>query len=123
MISNRVAVAVLLLVAPGFFGASPAAGSAFEEAVGFGAETPGGQGGRVIKVTNLEASGPGSLAEALQAEGPRIVVFEVGGVINLGGRSLRIQNPFVTVAGQTAPSPGISVIRGGIGITTHDVVL
>jgi hypothetical protein len=56
------------------------------------------------------------------AKGPRIVVFEVGGVIDLGGRSLKIAEPFLTIAGQTAPSPGITLIRGGIGISTHDVL-
>lgn len=96
---------------------------AFPGAVGFGAETAGGRGGRVIKVTNLEASGPGSLAEAVEAKGPRIVVFEVGGVIDLNASVLKISEPFLTIAGQTAPSPGVSIIRGGVGIMTHDVVI
>jgi hypothetical protein len=77
----------------------------------------------VIKVTTLAASGPGSLAEALQAKGPRIVVFEVGGVIDLGAKAVRISEPFLTVAGQTAPRPGITLIRGGITITAHDVLI
>ena len=85
--------------------------------------TSGGKGGQIIRVTSLEARGPGSLAEALAAKGPRIIVFEVAGVIDLDRHSLRIAEPFVTVAGQTAPSPGVTLIRGGIGITTHDVVL
>ena len=46
--------------------------------------------------------------------GPRIIVFEVGGVIDLGRRTLMIEAPFLTIAGQTAPSPGITLIRGGI---------
>lgn len=96
---------------------------AFPGAVGFGSETPGGRGGRVIKVTTLAASGPGSLADAVQAKGPRIVVFEVGGAIDLNGKVLKIAEPFLTIAGQTAPSPGISIIRGGVGISTHDVVV
>lgn len=87
----------------------------------FGVHTPAGFGGRVIKVTNLEASGEGSLAWALAQSGPRIVVFEVGGVIDLGGRTIGIDHPFVTLAGQTAPSPGITLIRGGLVIRTHDV--
>lgn len=97
--------------------------TAFPGAVGFGSETPGGRGGRVLKVTNLNASGPGSLADALHAKGPRIVVFEVGGIIDLDAKVLKISEPFVTVAGQTAPSPGITLIRGGVGISTHDVVI
>jgi pectate lyase len=85
--------------------------------------TSGGRGGEIIRVTNLDAAGPGSLRAALEAAGRRIVVFEVGGVIDLGKQSLQIKNPNVTVAGQTAPSPGITIIKGGIGIQTHDVIL
>ncbi len=97
--------------------------SAFPGAIGFGTETPGGRGGRIIKVTTLNASGPGSFAAAVQTKGPRIIVFEVGGVIDLGAKVVNISEPFVTIAGQTAPSPGISLIRGGVGISTHDVVI
>ncbi|MAS93905.1 MAG: pectate lyase [Verrucomicrobiales bacterium] len=85
--------------------------------------TRGGEGGRIIRVTTLESEGKGSLRNALWEKGPRIVVFEVGGVINLKGRSLNISEPFVTVAGQSAPEPGITIIRGGIGVATHDVIL
>lgn len=96
---------------------------AFEGAVGWAAVTVGGRGGSVIKVTSLAANGPGSLREALAQAGPRIVVFEVGGVIDLEGKELRIAEPFVTIAGQTAPSPGITLIKGGIVIGTHDVII
>jgi len=96
---------------------------AFSGAAGFGVETRGGRGGTVIKVTTLNADGPGSLREALSAKGPRIVVFEVGGVIDLGRKGLGIREPFLTVAGETAPPPGITIIRGGISVTTHDVVI
>ena len=89
----------------------------------FGINTPGGRGGRVIRVTNLLASGQGSLDAALSASGPRIVVFEVGGVIDLNKTRLNIREPYVTVAGQTAPSPGITIIRGAIFIQTHDVIM
>ncbi|MDE2830780.1 MAG: right-handed parallel beta-helix repeat-containing protein [Gemmatimonadota bacterium] len=89
----------------------------------FGMNTPGGRGGRVIRVTNLSASGQGSLNEALSASGPRIVVFEVGGAIDLNKAQLTISEPYVTVAGQTAPSPGITIIRGAIFIETHDVIV
>jgi pectate lyase len=104
-------------------GAQPDRRKAFADAVGWAAYTPGGRGGRILRVTNLDAGGPGSFAEAVGAKGPRIVVFEVGGVIDLGGRSIRITEPYVTIAGQTAPSPGITFIRGGIGIQTHDVIV
>ncbi|MFM8338200.1 MAG: pectate lyase, partial [Opitutaceae bacterium] len=52
---------------------------AFPGAEGWAANTPGGRGGRIIRVTTLAAEGPGSLSEALATRGPRIVVFEVGG--------------------------------------------
>lgn len=89
----------------------------------FSVETPGGRDGRIIKVTNLDRSGPGSLAAALAESGPRIIVFEVAGIIDLERGDLKIREPFVTVAGQTAPSPGITLIRGGLKIQTHDVRL
>jgi pectate lyase len=88
------------------------------------AKTVGGRGGRIIRVTTLAASGPGSLREALEATGPRIVVFEVAGQIDMGTATLDIKNPFVTIAGQTAPSPGVTLIRGkGLAIHTHDVIV
>jgi hypothetical protein len=83
--------------------------------------TEGGKDGRIIRVTTLAKDGPGSLAEALAVNGKRIIVFEVGGAIDLGRSSLRIAEPFVTIAGQTAPSPGITLLRGGIDVLTHDV--
>jgi hypothetical protein len=85
--------------------------------------TRGGAGGRVIRVTSLAKEGPGTLAEALAAKGPRIIVFEVAGAIDLQRSVLAITEPQVTVAGQTAPSPGITLVRGGIDVKTHDVIL
>jgi len=96
---------------------------AFPGAQGWAAHTPGGRGGRIVRVTTLAAEGPGSFAEAVNAKGPRIVVFEVGGVIDLGVKTLRITEPFLTIAGQTAPAPGVTLIRGGIDIATHDVIV
>lgn len=96
---------------------------AFPGALGWAAQTPGGRGGRIIRVTNLNGEGPGSLREAIEADGPRIVVFEVGGVIDLDRKTLKITNPFITIAGQTAPSPGVTLIRGGIDIGGHDVIV
>jgi pectate lyase len=90
---------------------------------GFGLDAVGGKGGKIIIVNNLNSEGKGSLAEALDTDGPRIIVFEVAGVIDLGGKSLRIRKPFVTIAGQTAPSPGITLIKGGLGISTHEVIV
>jgi hypothetical protein len=105
-------------------GAAPApAAPAFPGAVGWAAETPGGRGGLIIRVTNLNPDGPGSFKAAVETKGPRIVVFEVGGVIDLGRTSLAITEPFLTIAGQTAPSPGITLVRGGIDLKTHDVII
>ncbi len=96
---------------------------AFPGAVGWAAETPGGRGGRIIRVTSLAADGPGSLRAAVAEKGPRIIVFEVAGVIDLGRSVLTISEPYLTIAGQTAPSPGITIIRGGIDVKGHDVVI
>jgi len=85
--------------------------------------TLGGQGGRIIKVTTLAKDGPGSLKAAIEARGKRIVVFEVGGVIDLERSTLEIDEPYLTIAGQTAPSPGITIIRGGIDLKGHDVIM
>jgi hypothetical protein len=95
----------------------------FPGAQGFGVETPAGRGGRILRVTNLNSEGPGSLRDAIDAKGPRIVVFEIAGVIDLNRKPLVISEPFITIAGQTAPSPGVTLIRAGIDITTHDVLL
>ena len=96
---------------------------AFPTADGWAATTPGGRGGVILRVTTLAPSGPGSLGEALQVDAPRLVVFEVGGVIDLGRSVMDVEAPYLTVAGQTAPSPGITLIRGGIRIATHDVII
>ena len=85
--------------------------------------TKGGAGGRIIRVTTLAKDGPGSLKAAIEAKGPRIVVFEVGGAIDLGRSVLEIREPFLTIAGQTAPSPGITIVKGGIDLHGHDVIL
>jgi hypothetical protein len=96
---------------------------AFPGAQGAAAQTPGGRGGKILRVTTLAPNGPGSLLEAINADGPRIVVFEVGGVIDFEQHEIRIANPYLTVAGQTAPSPGITLIRTGIDLLTHDVIM
>lgn len=80
---------------------------AFEGAQGYGAAATGGRGGAVIKVTTLDATGPGSLQEALDTAGPRIIVFDVSGVITAD--ELIIPHGDVTIAGQTAPGAGITI--------------
>jgi pectate lyase len=97
------AAAAMLACALAPVGAAP---PAFPRAEGFGASAAGGRGGTVIKVTNLNAKGPGSLQAACQARGPRIVVFDVSGVIR---GNVTITQPCITIAGQTAPGGGITI--------------
>ena len=92
---------------------------AFPGAEGYGAQTAGGRGGQVIAVTNLDASGPGSLRAAIEAKGPRIVVFRVSGTID---GDVKIKNDQITIAGQTAPGDGIT-IKGNLAIDANDVVI
>jgi pectate lyase len=100
---------------------------AFPGAEGGGAESVGGRGGVVMEVTNLNDSGSGSLRACLEGSGPRTCVFRVSGLIT-GKSRMQISNPYITIAGQTAPGGGI-VIGGPnqqgdqIFISTHDVVI
>jgi len=96
--------------------------AAFPGAEGFGANTLGGRGGKVIAVTNLNDDGPGSFRAACEAEGPRIVVFRVSGLISLT-KKLVVKNPYITIAGQTAPGDGICLRNYTFVIATHDVVV
>jgi hypothetical protein len=91
-------------------------------AIGFGSTTVAGRGGQVLKVINLNPSGPGSLHAAVSASGPRVVVFEVSGTIRITS-DMVIQNPYITIAGQTAPSPGIMIRGAALTIATHDVLV
>jgi hypothetical protein len=103
-------------------GAPPASVPAFPGAEGFGAATPGGRGGRVIAVTTLADSGPGSLREACETKGARIVVFRVSGLIDLK-TPISVTEPYITIAGQTAPGTGICLMRSEFVIRTHDAVV
>lgn len=107
-IGRAVVAAAVLFSFTHTVAADPAALPAFPGAEGFGAKATGGRGGRVVKVTNLEPNGPGSFQAALDVREPRIIVFDVSGVID-GDQTIRHGN--VTIAGQTAPGGGIT-IRG-----------
>lgn len=93
---------------------------------GFGASTPGGAGGAIIRVTTLADSGPGSLRAALRGGGNRTIVFDVAGEIVLSDY-LYVAGPFVTIDGFTAPPPGITLKNRGLIIRgnrrAHDVIV
>jgi pectate lyase len=95
---------------------------AFPGAWGGGMFTTGGRGGKVLPVTSLQDSGPGSLRAAIEEQGPRIVVFRVAGVILLA-TDLDINNPDITIAGQSAPGDGVCIANHSLNINTHNVVL
>ena len=95
---------------------------AFPEAMGFGTDTAGGRGGKIILVTNLNDSGDGSLRSALLADGRRLVLFRVSGTITLE-EDIRIKTPYLTIAGHTAPGEGVQIRGAQIRIETHDVII
>ena len=121
----------LFFLAICFTGVTLAQVPSFPGAEGYGAESIGGRGGRVIEVTNLSDAGTGSLRAACEATGARTVVFKVGGTIVTAG--IAIKNPYITIAGQTAPGGGIclklSTTPSGnaeyncMAIMTHDVIV
>jgi hypothetical protein len=100
---------------------------AFPGAEGYGAYAKGGRGGKVLFVTNLSDAGPGSLREAIETKGPRTVIFRVGGLIETKG--LIVREPYLTIAGQTAPGDGICIKKNESSgdafavLATHDVVI
>lgn len=95
---------------------------AFPGAEGGGMYTPGGRGGKVITVTNLNDRGPGSFREACEQGGARIVVFNVSGVIRLESPII-VRAPYITIAGQTAPGDGVCIAGESFWVDTHDVVV
>ena len=95
---------------------------AFPGAEGGGMFTPGGRGGKVITVTNLNDRGPGSFREACEPGGARIIVFNVAGIIRLESPII-VRAPYVTIAGQTAPGDGVCIAGDSFWVHTHDVVV
>ncbi len=95
---------------------------AFPGAEGFGKYVVGGRGGRVIAVTNLNDDGAGSFRAACVAEGPRIVVFRVSGTIPLQS-NVKIKNPYLTIAGQTAPGDGICIRNHQVKFNTKQIII
>lgn len=95
---------------------------AFPGAEGGAMWTPGGRGGKVLTVTNLNDDGEGSFRWACEQGGARIVVFNVAGIIRLK-TPLIVKSPYITIAGQTAPGDGVCVAGESVWIDTHDVVI
>jgi pectate lyase len=116
---NRLAAAVALAC-----GLAPLAHAVpvLPGAIGHGITTPAGRGGTVYRVTNLNYDGAGSLKACVDAKGPRVCVFEVSGTIRLSD-DLTLRHPNLTIAGQTAPSPGITLRGAGLLVKTSDVLV
>ena len=95
---------------------------AFPGAEGFGAQAIGGRRGQVLFVTNLNDSGPGSLREAVDADGPRTVIFRVSSTIALKS-PLVVKKPYITIAGQTAPGDGICLKDNALVIAADQVIV
>lgn len=95
---------------------------AFPGAEGGGMFSFGGRGGKVFVVTNLSDSGAGSFREACEAAGPRIVVFNVAGIIRLKEK-IRIRAPYITISGATAPGDGVCIAGDTVELESHDIVI
>ncbi|WP_236627760.1 polysaccharide lyase family 1 protein [Caulobacter sp. B11] len=125
--AQRIAAVVLSLLAVPACATAPSAApavevTAFPGAEGAGRYSLGGRGGAVLKVTSLDDSGPGSLRAAVEAKGPRTIIFTVAGTITLK-TPLKISQGRVTLAGQTAPGGGITLRDQTLVVAADDVVI
>ena len=121
-----------MVLAVGLIAAAPTAAAAaaapraelvaFPGAEGAGRLASGGRGGRVLRVTTLDDSGPGSLRAAIETRGPRTIIFDIGGTIRLK-KPLVVRHGQVTIAGQTAPGGGITLRDRHFEIAADDVVV
>lgn len=113
---------LLAALTPGVNAAPGPAIPAFPGAEGAGAMALGGRGGAVLRVTNLNDAGPGSLRTAVETAGPRTIIFDIGGTIRLE-TPLTVRHGLVTIAGQTAPGGGITLRGQPFRIHADDVVV
>lgn len=95
---------------------------AFPGAEGFGAYATGGRNGTVVHVTNLNATGAGSLADAVSKPN-RIVVFDVGGIIRLTSNDIIMISDNITIAGQTAPGEGITIYGNRVVANGKNIII
>lgn len=119
---------MIVAIGAALAGAAPASAAyekcqpAFPTAEGAGACSAGGRGGKILRVTTLADAGPGSLRAAVETTGPRVIIFDIGGTITLL-KPLKIREPRVTIAGQTAPGGGITLRGQPLLVDADDVVI